>query len=72
MVQQFLYEEGLVNSPDLIGFNFDLKNPVTINRLNTDAATMVRQFAGNCLENSGGAEFRYDPEGIRAGGEGDE
>jgi hypothetical protein len=43
MVQQFLYEEGLVNSPDLIGFNFDLKNPVTINRLNTDAATMVRR-----------------------------
>jgi hypothetical protein len=38
-----LYEEGLVNSPDLIGFNFDLKNPVTINRLNTDAATMVRR-----------------------------
>ena len=43
MVQQFLYEEGLVNSPDLIGFNFDLKNPVTINRLNTDAAVMVRR-----------------------------
>jgi hypothetical protein len=43
MVQQFLYEEGLANSPDLIGFNFDLKNPVTINRLNTDAATMVRR-----------------------------
>lgn len=43
VVQQFLYEEGLVNSPDLIGFNFDLKNPVTINRLNTDAATMVRR-----------------------------
>jgi len=43
MVQQFLYEEGLVSSPDLIGFNFDLKNPVTINRLNTDAATMVRR-----------------------------
>ena len=43
MVQQFLYEEGLVNSPDLIGFNFELKNPVTINRLNTDAATMVRR-----------------------------
>jgi len=43
MVQQFLYEEGLVNSPDLIGFNFNLKNPVTINRLNTDAATMVRR-----------------------------
>jgi hypothetical protein len=43
MVQQFLYEEGLVSSPDLIGFNFDLKNPVTINRLNTDAAVMVRR-----------------------------
>jgi hypothetical protein len=43
MVQQFLYEEGLVSSPDLIGFNFNLKNPVTINRLNTDAATMVRR-----------------------------
>jgi hypothetical protein len=43
MVQQFLYEEGLVNSPDLIGFNFDLKNPATINRLNTDAAVMVRR-----------------------------
>lgn len=43
MVQQFLYEEGLVNSPDLIGFNFELKNPVTINRLNTDAAVMVRR-----------------------------
>jgi hypothetical protein len=43
MVQQFLYEEGFVNSPDLIGFNFDLKNPVTINKLNTDAATMVRR-----------------------------
>jgi hypothetical protein len=27
----------------LIGFNFNLKNPVTINRLNTDAATMVRR-----------------------------
>jgi hypothetical protein len=43
LVQQFLYEEGLVSSPDLIGFNFELKNPVTINRLNTDAATMVRR-----------------------------
>jgi hypothetical protein len=43
MVQQFLYEEGLANSPDLIGFNFELKNPVTINRLNTDAAVMVRR-----------------------------
>jgi hypothetical protein len=43
MVQQFLYEEGLVNSPDLIGFNFDLKNPVTLARLDADAAVMVRR-----------------------------
>ena len=42
MVQQFLYEEGLVNSPDLIGFNFDLKNPVTLAELDAKAAQMVR------------------------------
>ena len=42
MVQQFLYEEGLVSSPDLIGFNFDLKNPVTLAELDAKAALMVR------------------------------
>jgi hypothetical protein len=42
MVQQFLYEEGLANSPDLIGFNFDLKNPVTLAELDAKAAQMVR------------------------------
>ena len=42
LVQQFLYEEGLVNSPDLIGLNFELKNPTTINELNTKAADLVR------------------------------
>lgn len=42
LVQQFLYEEGLVNSPDLIGLNFDLKNPVTIAELDSKAAELVR------------------------------
>jgi hypothetical protein len=42
LVQQFLYEEGLVNSPDLIGLNFDLKNPVTIAELDAKAAELVR------------------------------
>lgn len=42
MVQQFLYEEGIVNTPDLIGLNFDLKNPVTLAELETRAATLVR------------------------------
>jgi len=42
LVQQFLYEEGLVNSPDLIGLNFQLKNPVTLAELNAKAADLVR------------------------------
>lgn len=42
MVQQFLYEEGLVDSPNIIGLNFQLKNPVTIGELNTGAAALVR------------------------------
>ncbi len=41
MTQQLLYEEGLRTSPDLIGFNFDLKNPATLAQLNGAAATMV-------------------------------
>jgi hypothetical protein len=43
MVQQFLYEEGLVNSPDLIGLNFNLKNPVTIAELDATAAQLLTQ-----------------------------
>lgn len=42
-VQKFLYEEGLINSPDLIGLNFKLKNPATLAELETNAATLVRQ-----------------------------
>lgn len=42
LIQQFLYESGVVNSPDLIGLNFDLKNPATLAELDASAAQMVR------------------------------
>jgi hypothetical protein len=42
LVQQFLYEEGFVNSPDLIGLNFELKNPATLREIETKAAQLVR------------------------------
>ncbi len=41
-IQQFLYEEGILNTPDLIGLNFELKNPVTLAELDNRAAEMVR------------------------------
>jgi hypothetical protein len=43
LVQQFLYEEGLASSPDLIGLNFNLKNPTTIAELDARAAELVTQ-----------------------------
>jgi hypothetical protein len=41
---RFLYEEGLVASPDLpLGFNWELKNPRTLAEINQSAAQMVRR-----------------------------
>jgi len=40
---RFLYEEGLVSSPELIGFNWELKNPRTLAEINQSAAQMVRR-----------------------------
>lgn len=42
-IQKFLYEEGIVNSPELIGLNFQLKNPATLTELDNKAAELVRQ-----------------------------
>lgn len=41
IAQQLLYEERLRPSPDLIGFNFELKNPATLRELDQAAAKMV-------------------------------
>jgi len=43
MVQQFLYTEGLADSPDLIGLNFQLTNEVTLAELEANAALLVRR-----------------------------
>lgn len=43
LVQRFLYEEGLTNSPDVIGLNFELKNPATLAEINESAAQLVRR-----------------------------
>jgi len=41
--QAFLYTEGLRDSPNVIGLNFNLTNPATLAELERDAAIMVRQ-----------------------------
>ena len=39
---RFLYEEGVLPSPDPIGLDFQLKNPATLELLDQSAAKMVR------------------------------
>jgi hypothetical protein len=41
LVQEFLYTEGLRDTPAIIGLNFDLKNPRTLAQLETKAAQLV-------------------------------
>lgn len=43
MVQEALYTEGLVDSPNIIGLSFDLKNPRTLAELEAKAAELVRR-----------------------------
>lgn len=43
LAQEFLYTEGLAISPDIIGLNFDLKNPATLAELQASAAELVRR-----------------------------
>lgn len=43
LVQEFLYTEGVIDSPTIVGINFDLKNPVTLARLEEKAAQLVRR-----------------------------
>lgn len=43
MVQQFLYTEGLRDAPEIIGLNFNLKNPRTLAELEKSAAQLVRR-----------------------------
>jgi hypothetical protein len=63
MVQQFLYEEGLVSSPDLIGFNFNLKNPVTINRAaGVDEGVSSQEIAARIAEGQGLDEILRESE----------
>lgn len=42
-IQEFLYTEGLRDSPQLIGLSFSLKNPRTLAELETKAAQLVRR-----------------------------
>lgn len=44
LVQRLLFEEELVSSPDLIGLNFDLKNPQTLAKLEQKAAQLVTRI----------------------------
>lgn len=41
VVQELLYTEGLVASPDIIGLNFSLTNPTTLAQLEKSAAQLV-------------------------------
>ena len=44
LVQRLLFEEELVSSPDIIGLNFDLKNPRTLAKLEQKAAQLVTRI----------------------------
>jgi len=43
IAQELLYTEGLADSPNLIGLNFNLKNPETLAQLERSAAGLVRR-----------------------------
>jgi hypothetical protein len=43
IAQELLYTEGKTDSPNLIGLNFNLKNPETIAQLERSAARLVRR-----------------------------
>lgn len=44
LVQRLLFENELASSPDLIGLNFDLKNPTTLAKLEQKAAQLVTRI----------------------------
>lgn len=43
VVQQFLYTEGLRDSPSIIGLSFNLKNPETLKQINKSAGRLITQ-----------------------------
>ncbi len=43
-IQEFLYTEGLADSPDIIGLNFNLTNPTTLAQLEKSAAQLVTRI----------------------------
>ena len=43
LIQDSLFRAGVADSPDLIGFSFNLKNPRTLAQLENKAATLVTQ-----------------------------